>query len=140
MTTALPVCDHATVAKMPYVLFAHVCVALAVGLGDGLDEPLGLGVGEPVGLGVGVTVGVVVLVLVGDAVGETVGVGLGPTWFDDTTIPTMIPATARTTTMATIIHAEREDFLRPPERGACDTVVLRIVMARDRHFPATTSQ
>jgi len=79
MTTALPVCDHATVAKTPYVLFAHACVGFAVGLGDGLDEPLGPGVGELVGLGVGVPVGVAVLVWVGDGVGETVGVGVGPT-------------------------------------------------------------
>jgi hypothetical protein len=76
-------------------------------------------VGELVGLGVGVTVGVAVLVFVGDAVGDTVGVGFGPTWLEDTTMPTMMPATARTATMAMMIHVDREDFfLRPLERGA----------------------
>jgi hypothetical protein len=107
-----------------------------VGLGDGLDEPLGLGAGELVGLGVGVTVGVAVLVFVGDAVGVTVGVGFGATWLDDTMMPTMIPATARTATMATMIHAERDDFLRPLERGAYDTVVLQGYETRGKDVSA----
>lgn len=106
-----------------------------MGLGDGLDDPLGLGAGELVGLGVGVTVGVAVLVFVGEGVGETVGVGLGPTWFDDTTMPTMMPATARTATMATMIHADRDDFLRPLERGAYDTVVLQMYEAHGNELP-----
>jgi hypothetical protein len=107
---------------------------LTVGLGDGLDDPLGLGAGVLVGLGVGLNVGVVVLVLVGDGVGDTVGVGLGPTWLEDTTMPTMMPATARTATMTTMIHAEREDFLRPLERGEYDTVILQVRRARGKFF------
>ena len=101
-----------------------------MGLGVGLVDPLGLGAGVLVGLGVGVNVGVAVLVLIGDGVGDTVGVGLGPTWLEDTTMPTMMPATARTATMATMIHAEREDFLRPLERGEYDTVILQVRRAR----------
>jgi hypothetical protein len=94
-------------------------------------------VGELVGLGVGVTVGVVVLVLVGEAVGETVGVGLGPTWFDDTTMPTMIPATTITATIATMIQAERDDFFfRPLERGVYDTMDLQVLTgAGQKNFP-----
>jgi hypothetical protein len=111
-----------------------------VGLGDGLAEPLGLGAGELVGLGVGVTVGVAVLDFVGEGVGETVGVGLGPTWFDETMIPTMMPATARTAKMATIIQAERDDFFRPLERGAFDTVVLQKCEACRNIFSATPPQ
>ena len=103
-----------------------------MGLGVGLVDPLGLGAGVLVGLGVGVNVGVAVLVLVGDGVGDTVGVGLGPTWLEDTTMPTMMPATARTATIATMIHAEREDFLRPLERGEYDTVILQVRWARGK--------
>jgi hypothetical protein len=109
-------------------------------VGVGLDEPLGLGVGELVGLGVGVTVGVAVLVLVGDGVGETVGVGVGPTWLEDTTMPTMIPATARTTTMTMMIHADRDDFLRPLERGVYDTVFLQLFVAHGNVFPVASRQ
>jgi hypothetical protein len=107
-------------------------------VGDGLVEPLGLGVG--VGLSVGVTVGVDVLVFVGDGVGETVGVGFGPTWLEETTMPTMMPATARTATMAIMIHVDREDFLRPLERGAYDTMVLQEFEAHGKIFPAQPPQ
>ena len=121
---------------MPYVWFAHACTGLAVGLGVGLVDPLGLGLGAGVfvGLGVGVTVGVAVLVLVGDGVGDTVGVGVGPTWLDETTMPTMMPATARIATMAMMTHVDREDFLRPVGRGAYDTVNLQGCLPRGKLF------
>ena len=96
-----------------------------MGLGVGLVG-LGLGAGVIVGLGVGVNVGVAVLVLMGDGVGDTVGVGVGPTWLEDTTMPTMMPATARIATMAMMTHVDREDFLRPVGRGAYDTVNLQV--------------
>jgi len=104
-------------------------------VGVGLVDPLGLGAGVLVGLGVGVNVGVAVLVLVGDGVGDTVGVGLGPTWLEDTTMPTMMPATARTATMAMMIHVDREDFLRPVGRGEYDTVNLQACLAHGKFFP-----